>query len=72
MSTTQIRYTMWIMILGTNECMDCTTNYNNMAFIILFAFMGIALVILLIVLNLTVSVGTINGILFTANIIKLY
>ena len=34
--------------------------------------MGIALVVLLIVLNLTVSVGTINGLLFIANIIKLY
>ena len=31
-----------------------------------------ALVVLLIVLNLTVSVGTINGLLFTTNIIKLY
>ena len=48
--------------------MECTTNYN-MALIILFAFMGIALLVLLIVLNLTVSVGTINGLLFTANII---
>ena len=63
--------TGYSLILGTNECMKCTTNYN-MALIILFAFMGIALVVLLIALNLTVSVGTINGLLFTANIIKLY
>ena len=59
------------LVLGSNECMECTTNYN-MALIIPFAFMGIALVVLLIVFNLTVSVGTINGLLFTANIIKLY
>ena len=63
--------TGYSLALGSNECMECTTNYN-MALIILFAFMGIALVIFLIVLNLTVSVGTINGLLFTANIIKLY
>ena len=63
--------TGYSLVLGSNECMECTTNYN-MALIILFAFMGIALVVFLIVLNLTVSVGTINGLLFTANIIKLY
>ena len=63
--------TGYSLVLGSNVCMECTTNYN-MALIILFAFMGIALVVLLIVLNLTVSVGTINGLLFTANIIKLY
>ena len=64
--------TGYSLVLGSNECMECTTNYNMAALIILFAFMGIALVVLLIVLNLTVSVGTINGLLFTANIIKLY
>ena len=63
--------TGYSLVLGSNECKECTTNYN-MALIILFAFMGIALVVLLIVLNLAVSVGTINGLLFTANIIKLY
>ena len=63
--------TGYSLVLGSNECMECTTNYN-IALTILFSFMGIALVVLLIVLNLTVSVGTINGLLFTANIIKLY
>ena len=62
--------TGYSLVFGSNECMECTINY--MALIILFVFMGIALVVLLIVLNLTVSVGTINGLLFTANIIKLY
>ena len=63
--------TGYSLVLGSNECMKCTTNYN-VALIILFAFMGIALVVFLIALNLTVSVGTINGLLFTGNIIKLY
>ena len=63
--------TGYSLVLGSNECHKCTTNYN-MALIIVFAFMGIALVAFLIVMNLTVSVGTINGLLFAANIIKLY
>ena len=63
--------TGYSLLLGSNECKECTTNYN-MSLIALFAFMGIVLVVLLIVLNLTISVGTINGLLFTANIIKLY
>ena len=63
--------TGYSLVLGSNECMECTTNYS-MALIILFAFMGIGLVILLFVLNLTISVGTINGLLLAANVIKLY
>uniref|UniRef100_A0A1X7TKU1 Uncharacterized protein n=1 Tax=Amphimedon queenslandica TaxID=400682 RepID=A0A1X7TKU1_AMPQE len=42
------------------------------AWIALFAVMGVLLVALLIALNLTVSVGTLNGLLFYANIVKLY
>uniref|UniRef100_A0A1X7SWX8 Uncharacterized protein n=1 Tax=Amphimedon queenslandica TaxID=400682 RepID=A0A1X7SWX8_AMPQE len=42
------------------------------AWIALFAVMGVLLVVLLIALNLTVSVGTLNGLLFYANIVKLY
>ena len=63
--------TGYSIVFGSTECKECTTNYN-MALMILFAFMGIALVVLLVALNLTVSVGTVNGLLFTANIIKLY
>ena len=44
------------------------------AWITLFAVMGILLhgIVVLIALNLTVSVGTLNGLLFYANIVKLY
>ena len=35
-----------------------------------FALAGIALVVVLIALNLTVSVGTINGLVFYANILR--
>ena len=55
--------------LGSNECSKCTNIY--LLLIIVFIFSGMLLVALLITLNLTVSVGTINGFLFYANIIKL-
>ena len=60
--------------MGSNKCGQCTNkhNYITVAWISLFAVMGILLVIILIALNLTVSVGTLNGLLFYANIVKLY
>ena len=57
------------LMLGTNKCGECTNDY--IALIIPFALAGIALVAFLIVLNLTVSVGTINGLIFYANIVKI-
>ena len=62
------------LLMGSNKCGYCTNkhNYITVAWISLFAVMGILLVIILIALNLTVSVGTLNGLLFYANIVKLY
>ena len=60
------------LLMGSNKCEHCHNNYMMIAWIVLFAVMGVLLVILLIVLNLTVSVGTLNGLLFYANIVKLY
>ena len=60
------------LLLGSNECGLCHDNYTIIAWISLFALMGVVLVLLLIALNLTVSVGTLNGLLFYANIVKLY
>ena len=56
--------------LGSNRCGECSNAY--LALIIPFAIFGIVLVILIVALNLTVTVGTINGLLFFANIIKIY
>ena len=58
------------LMLGYNQCEQC--NNDHIALIIPFAVAGIALVIFVIVLNLTVSVGTINGLIFYANVVKLY
>ena len=61
------------LLIGSNKCGYCNNNYFITAgWIALFAVMGILLVVLLIALNLTVSVGTLNGLLFYANIVKLY
>ena len=55
------------IVIGSSRCLPCT---NWWLFLIpLFALIGMILVILLTVLNLTVSVGTINGLIFYANII---
>ncbi len=57
------------LFLGSNECGLCPN--NNLSLLLVFGVAGIALVVLLIVLNLTVSVGTINGLVFYANIVKI-
>ena len=56
--------------LGSNKCKKCTDD-GYIALVVVFAVAGIGLVVLLIALNLTVSVGTINGLIFFANIVKL-
>ena len=58
------------LMLGSNRCGQCTNDY--LALIIPFAVAGIALVAFLITLNLTVSVGTVNGVIFYANVVKIY
>ena len=60
------------LLLGSNRCGQCLNSYNLIWTTILFAFMGILLVAFLIALNLTVSLGTMNGVLFYANIVKLF
>ena len=57
------------LALGTNRCLQCSNNY--LWLIVAFAFTGVALVLLLSVLRLTVAVGTINGLIFYANIIAI-
>jgi hypothetical protein len=60
-------HSLW---LGPNNiCAEC--HNANLALIIPFAAAGLALIILLIGLNLTVSVGTINGLIFYANVIQI-
>ena len=57
------------LVMGTNRCLQCSNDY--LWLIVAFAFVGVALVLLLLVLRLTVAVGTINGLIFYANIIAI-
>ena len=58
------------LLLGTNECGECP-NDNFLSLLLVFGVAGILLVVFLIGLNLTVSVGTINGLIFYANIVQI-
>ena len=58
------------VMLGSSQCSDSCTN-TSLLLIPLFAVMGILLVVLLVVLNMTVTEGTINGLLFYANIVQI-
>ena len=57
------------LTLGSNKCESCNNKY--LSIVVAFIVAGIALVVFLLGCNLTVSVGSINGLLFYANMIKL-
>ena len=57
------------LMLGSNKCEHCNDKYLSL--LIAFIFTGIVLLAFLLFCNLTVSVGSINGLLFYANIVKL-
>ena len=57
--------------LGSSRCIQCSEHWcRDLIGIVVAAFIaGIALVIFMLALNMTVAVGTLNGILFYANIV---
>ena len=56
--------------LGSSRCIPCSMNWTRIATIIVAAvFAGVCLVTLLLVFNITVAIGTIQGIVLYANII---
>ena len=57
------------VVLGTSHCLPCSNYY--LLLLLVFAAAGLALVILLTVCNLTISEGTINGLVFYANIVQI-
>ena len=58
--------------LGTTRCINCPELwYLNLVGLLIGGFVaGIVLVVLMLALNLTVAVGTLNGVLFYANIVS--
>ena len=57
------------IVLGTLHCMPCDDD-NGLALILAFAVAGVALVAAILILNLPVAAGTINGLIFYANIVQ--
>ena len=56
------------LVFGTSRCKKCSSN-NTIALLIPFAIAGVALVAFLFIFRLTVAIGTINALIFYANII---
>ncbi len=56
------------LVLGSSRCLQCSNFY--LLLLVAFASAGIALVVLLMVLRLTVAAGTISGLIFYANILQ--
>ena len=55
------------LALGSSRCLQCSDNY--LWLLAAFAVAGLLLVFLLLILNLTVAAGTINGLVFYANVL---
>ena len=59
------------VMLGTSKCKKCSNlTFNLLTIIPIYIISGLLLVVFLMILNLTVSAGTINGLIFYANIIE--
>ena len=56
------------LALGSSRCKQCSSIY--ILLLIPFALAGFALIIILLKCNLTVSTGTLNGLIFYANIVR--
>ena len=58
--------------LGTSQCLQCPKHWPAYFVLITLAaaIAGVALVAVLLVLNMTVAVGTLNGLIFYANILS--
>ena len=59
------------LALGSSRCIDCSKRYNFLWLVPLFAVMGLILVLSMLFLDLTVSIGLINGLIFYANILSI-
>ena len=59
------------LAIGSSHCIPCHDN-NNLALLIFFAAAGLLLVFFISTLNLTVTQGMVNGLIFYANVIWTY
>ena len=56
------------LTLGTNQCLHCPN--THLALLLPFALAGVVLVCCIKVIDLTISQGTLNGLIFYANVVK--
>ena len=56
------------LALGTNQCLHCPNTHISL--LLPFALAGVILVCFIKVLDLTISQGTLNGLVFYANVVK--
>lgn len=61
---------LYSIALGGSRCLQCTSKYTFAWLTVVFAVAGIALVTLLLVCNVTISAGTLNGLIFYANVVS--
>ena len=59
------------LAIGSSRCIHCSNN-NGISFFVLFIVVGVAFVLFIKLLDLTVVHGTINGLIFYANIIRIF
>ena len=56
------------LAIGGSRCIECSDNYHTLL-LIAFAAAGVVLVLVIKILDMTVTVGTVNGLILYANII---
>ena len=56
------------LVIGTSRCLQCSN--TSLLLLALFVVLGVLLIVLLSILNLTVASGMINALLFYVNVIK--
>ena len=59
------------LAIGSSRCIDCPSSHN-VALLLAFATAGVFLVFFILALNLTVTQGLINGVVYYANIVWAY
>ena len=58
------------VVLGSDGCLKCSNGY--IALFLVFAILGILLIVTMTTLRITITAGYLNGALFYANIVSLY
>jgi hypothetical protein len=60
------------LAIGSSQCIECPSNNHNVSLVIAFVAAGFFLVVFILVINLTVTQGLINGLVFYSNIMWAY